>query len=1114
MTETAQPVERRRRVSEIRTFLFVDVRGYSRFTVEHGDEAAARLVAKFAALAQEGVAARGGEVIELRGDEALAVFSSVRQALRAAVELQGRFVRESVAEPSLPLAVGIGLDAGEAVPVEGGYRGAALNLAARLCSLAGPGEVLASDGVVHLAQKIDGLAYAERGLVQLKGFAEPVKVIQIVPEADHGDVPEGVVASDEAAAGIQVEQRLPIGGFLGSLPSGALVARDQELGQILTAVDAVVGGAGRLVLLAGEPGAGKTRLAQEVTLTARNRGFLMATGICYEQRQAVPYYPFLDVVAALFGAASVSIRSQLAHRWPYLGRLLPEARIPGFVVGSDDQEEQERLFRAVTGFVQAMAEIVPVALLLDDLHWADGSSLGLLQHLARHTRADRILILGTYRDVEVGRQHPLERALRDLHREGLVERVAVRRMAQEGTAALIAAAFGEAEVSPEFAGLVHRHTEGNPFFTQEVLRALVERGDIYRENGRWTRKGTEEIEVPESVRSVVGERLSRLSERVQEVLYEASVLGQTFAFDDLQGIGDRPEQEVEEALEEATAAGLVRESEKDAYSFDHVLIQQALYAELSPRRRRRLHLAAAQALERSPEETRANRVAELAWHYLQGDDAARALPYAITAGDQAEVVFAHVEAEQRYRTALELARKLHDAEREVGLLERLGRVLSLTGRYDEALDLLQRVAEGYRQRGDLDAEASVVAQMLYIAGSRRALHEGLTLTTAFQERLPEGVVPSRGLVAFYTELSTVLRGLARHDEMLAAAERAVELARSLGDEHVLAHALGRLGMALGLLGRGEEARRVLEEAIPVLEREGDLTQLARAYDNLSGVYENRGDLAAAIRYRRLAGDVGEQLGDPQRTAFETSALGQLLIDDGAWEEARATLERALAAAGRSESPSSAAEAVDFLGWLSLLEGKLEEAAQHTERLIDLAEISDEPITGLCAQWLLLQRDLLEGRTDLAVTRYDAADVEAKVWPFLRVPFLAPLAEAHLELGQEELAEELLASSFAQLRGPNMRALLVYPLRARAKLLTRQRRWEEATDVLEELLTLSRSVPYPYHEALALYEYGIMNVQRGEPQQARGRLEEALMIFQRLGARPYIERTERALNELD
>ena len=168
--------------ARIQTFLIADVRGYTLFTQQRGDEAAAKLAAKFARIAREIVHRRSGSVIELRGDEALAVFSSARQAVAAAVDLQERLVDETIDEPELPMPVGIGLDAGEGVPLEGGYRGGALNLAARLCGQAGPGEILASRSVTHLARHIDGVRYVDRGKVQLKNLTDPVELVRIVPE--------------------------------------------------------------------------------------------------------------------------------------------------------------------------------------------------------------------------------------------------------------------------------------------------------------------------------------------------------------------------------------------------------------------------------------------------------------------------------------------------------------------------------------------------------------------------------------------------------------------------------------------------------------------------------------------------------------------------------------------------------------------------------------------------------------------------------------------------------------------------------------------------------------------------------------------------------------------
>jgi WD40 repeat protein/class 3 adenylate cyclase len=237
---------------EIKIFLIADVRGYTRFTQERGDEAAARLAGKFAAVAREGVESSGGSVIELRGDEALAVFSSPRQAIRAAVGLQSRFLEETSADPSLPLRVGIGLDAGEAVPVEDGYRGGPLNVAARLCAQAAAGEVLASQEVVHLARRVEGVMFVEHGRLQLKGLAQPVQVMRVVLEA--ANPYKGLRPFDEADAP----------DFFGrEALTAELVARLSELGQ-----------QSRFLAVVGPSGSGKSSVVRAGFVPAIRGGAL------------------------------------------------------------------------------------------------------------------------------------------------------------------------------------------------------------------------------------------------------------------------------------------------------------------------------------------------------------------------------------------------------------------------------------------------------------------------------------------------------------------------------------------------------------------------------------------------------------------------------------------------------------------------------------------------------------------------------------------------------------------------------------------------------------------------------------------------------------------------
>lgn len=1087
MAETAASGSVESRVGGIHTFLIADVRGYTRFTVERGDAAAAQLARKFAAIANDVIGRHEGSVIELRGDEALAVFTSARQALRAATGLQARVAEESLAEPELAMRIGIGLDAGEAIPVDGGFRGAALNLAARLCSLAGAGEVLASDTVISLARRLDGLEYLERGMVPLKGFSDPVRVMQVVEEA---------ARVEEPAAALHMP--LPIGGFLGALPAGPLVARDAELERVLDLLDAVAGGSGRLIMLAGEPGAGKTRLAQEVTMAARNRDFVVATGTCYEARQSVPYYPFLDALAGLYGAASSGLRSSGALKWPHLSRLLPEAGIGPAGMDVDGQHEQERLFRAVAAFVQAMAEDRPVALFLDDLHWADGSSLELLRHLAKHTRGHAVLILGTYRDVEVGRQHPLEHALLDLTREGLLERVPIRRLDHDGTSALIAAIFGQQEISDEFADLVYQHTEGNPFFTQEVLRAMVERGDVFQSGTNWDRRSIDEIEVPESVRSVIGRRLSRLPETAQETMREASVLGPAFGFDDLAAMSELSEAEIERSLEEAEGAGLIRDLGRDRYSFNHALTQQSLYAELSSRRRRRLHLAAGEAIESLPERKRKDRTGELAWHFLEGDDSERALRYSLAAGNEAREVFAWSEAERHFRTALELAEELEDRQGTAESNFKLGETLQVSGDHEGALPFLDKAADLYASLGDVLAQGRAL-QLATFACVQTNRMERRDPLLAQVEALIDAVAqldPSVEQVAFFTHNANTYWGRGRLGASEDMGNRAAEAVRALGNETLLVRVEMDQAERRATSGHIRDALVVAESMIPRAEALGDMEAIYAAYSTAAELSMVSGRLKDSLAYRKRDLEAASLMGRAFESTFALVNLAQVTFYLGDWQASWEYAQRALDQAEALVLGFATRAARMNLGQLAAARGEWEEARQLLEHAVQ--DQSGPLHMGRYSGSGLARLEIKEGYASSAIARLERLIAETDPADADMGVMLPVLALALAISGDGKRGEEVARDALTHNAENALACVEAWP--ALGVALARQGRHEEAAEAFRTGRDLAHSMAYPYAEATVLAWWG-------REEHSRERLEEALEIFRRLGARKDVEEVE-------
>jgi transcriptional regulator with XRE-family HTH domain/tetratricopeptide (TPR) repeat protein len=947
--------------------------------------------------------------------------------------------------------------------------------------------------------------------------------------------PTPAVRSSAARAAVP---RVPVGGFLGALPDSPLVARDAEMERLLAALDRAVQGDGRLVLLAGEPGIGKTRLAQELTVAARERGVLVATGRCYEPQQSVAYYPFLEALALAYSAAPADLRTTVPHRWPEVARLLPDqvpdqegiatspsGTTPSGAAPAGGGHDQQRLFWQTTAFLQALATRRPVALLLDDLHWADASSLDLLQHLARQTRTARLLLLGTYRDVAVGRQHPLQTALRDLRRDRLIERIDVRRLSLEGTRALVVAQL-EAKsttatvtaLSDDSIRLLFERTEGNPFFTQEVVQTLMARGDATAlQGGDSFQHSLVDLDLPESIRAVIGERLSRLSPVAQEVLREASVLGQTWAFEELQALGGRGEADLEAALEEAVNAGLIQEAGRDSYTFSHALIQQALYRELSSRKKRRLHRAAGEVLEQLPTRRRERRAAEVAWHYLEADEAARALPYALQAGDQAEAVYADTEAEQHYQTAVERAHEIGDEASEARALEQLGTTLVRLGRQDAGFEYLDRSLRGYQAVQDRAGELRVIAELIGIYANRGALDEGVARAQAVlgaaeaELQTTDALAPAVGAVYVSFAGASYLRG--RFQEALEWAGRAEALARAARDDALLLEAL--LWRNLAAVELGADGQRVgWDRLITLAERLGHLGILAWSLTGAGYEYLEDGAFARAGLYLQRAVEVAEQRRIPARIASTLLNCGECSFLAGEWARARQEFATAVVLRQESEPHGTNWDSAGLplgLGKQDLAEGHEGEGTRLLQEALDLAGRIDEWQSLIVATTTLAERDLLAGRAVAAHERLAALPAQPGIRDSFRsMSILVPaLAWAHLEMGRDEEAAAIMTTLPS--RAP--RISVVEARRVRALIAIRQERWGDAASDLDEAIDVARAMPYPYAEAKALYVCGQLHAAKGEPELAREKYEAALLVCARLGEGLYRPHIERALTAL-
>jgi DNA-binding SARP family transcriptional activator len=489
-------------------------------------------------------------------------------------------------------------------------------------------------------------------------------------------------------------------------PAGAsFVGREAELGRLRGLWAGVSGGEQAAAFLAGEAGIGKTRLAAELARALQEEGALVLYGRC-DEGLAVPYQPFVEALRPYARAIGLDrLRVELGPLAPQFGRLLPELEGLGEPAGGDPESARFALFEAVTGLLEAATRAQPVLLVLDDLHWAAPPTLLMLRHLIRSERTLGGLVLGTYRETEVNAAHPLSALRADLQRDASTTTVRVGGLDERGIAALLEAAAGHVIDEPgrEFARVLQSGTGGNPFFIREVLAHLVESGAIYRAGGRWTTDlGAAELEVPEGLRQVIGDRVARLPEPARRALGVAAVAGPGFTLALLEAVQGK-QADLLDGLDQAASAGLLAETGPAEYAFAHALVRQTIYDAHGSARRARLHRQLGEALEALGDAD--SHVEALAHHFAEAaadGQAAKAATYALVAGRRASARLAFEDAAAHYERglqALQLA-PAPEEERRGELLLALGVARWNVGDMDRAREACRLAAELAERRGE------------------------------------------------------------------------------------------------------------------------------------------------------------------------------------------------------------------------------------------------------------------------------------------------------------------------------------------------------------------------------------------------------------------------------
>ncbi|HKG96634.1 MAG TPA: AAA family ATPase, partial [Pyrinomonadaceae bacterium] len=725
----------------------------------------------------------------------------------------------------------------------------------------------------------------------------------------------------------------PAVAILDALSRGRLVGRNEELAEVRELWQRAREGRGHAVLLSGEPGAGKTRLARELTIQAAVDGAVVLSGGCYEYEAATPYLPFVEAFRRWVREekSDEKLRESLSDAAIQIAKLAPEieTRLGSFPERQAAGAHEERLlfFDAVAQVFSNIARRQSLLFYADDLHWADRGTLWLLGHLLRRLRNERVLMVGAYRETELDRAHPLAKSLVDWNRERLITRVALRRFNESETADQLSALLGEA-VSGEFAVAVHRETEGNPFFVEEVLKALIEKGSVRRESGRWRRCDMEQLLIPQSVKEAIGNRLDRVSQNCNEVLRVCAILGKVFTFEELSAAAEQNEDTLLDALDEATTAQLITAGSGDSFSFTHDKIREVLYEELNPIRRRRLHRHVAEGLKQNCERSQCA-VEKLAHHYIQAGDHEQGLEYAKQAAAEAIRVFAFDEAIAAYGRARDCAEALGLNEEQLAQEEAIGKAFMLHG------DTI-------------------------LAGE----HFERALALATEPTHPCASPMPGSVVIGYRRRPTRQRVLARSFAGPDPVANPLETANALATEARFHHLAGRHKKAIELLLRAGELIAPAAESDSVSTVAAPM--ISQVYAFTAGAYQHYGLYTEADRWARRSIEFGEKHNILFAQAAGYEFLGEDSVLTGNYEAGLEYGEREIEIANKLHSRERRAWAHWYGGQCRLLLGQFERSEQEFADGIALAEAIGENRVVCLLRASLAVAQVMQGRHDEAL----------------------------------------------------------------------------------------------------------------------------------------------------
>jgi tetratricopeptide (TPR) repeat protein len=742
------------------------------------------------------------------------------------------------------------------------------------------------------------------------------------------------------------------------------VGRESEMDELKSHLKESTNGHGKLVLIVGEMGIGKSRLADELGRYARNQDILFLKGKSLYKENSEPYLPFVEAFSGYLSGEKdypdVDSRAVMGAygEEPFSLGLLPlrqSSEVASVIKKANLNflQERDRLFESICELVIEISEKRPLLLVLDDLQWADDGTLQVLHYLARNIRSNKVLIVGTYCPEDLnnngGKLNSLPETIRRMRIEKLFSEIKLNRFNDKCTTLMIESLVGKQSLPNGFSKMLFKESEGNPFFIEEVLKSLVNEGLIDVASYKWAANyDFSQIRIPSTVRDVIARRIDTLDDKTKSILKVASVIGNSFTFELLFQISDVDEEEVIDAIDASIELNIIHEdssSSEERYKFDHALIREIIYSSMSKSRRRLMHKRIGNCIEKLYRNKLDDMIYYLAHHFYLGKDIEKTLLYSVLAGDRASKTYAPEDATSYYVMALraleQMETKTENMVTKLGVVSKLGEIFNTIGEWDVSLDYQKQALKLSKRIGNDLERARAYRTIGHIKQNKGEYDEALSNFKSGLD-ISQKINDIHGMADTYRGLGRVFWRKGEFERAIENYEKGLSLTKKINDERLMAKTYIEMANIYSELGDWEKAIEYQESSLKVLTKLKDYYEMGRSYNNIGVTYARKGDMKKAIKEYEKCIELSDKTGNIRMAGWALFNAAEAYARIGELDKALNCCNRSLAIFERLDEKLGISGSFLSYGIIFKLQKNWDEAIKFFEKSMQLRQELEIP----------------------------------------------------------------------------------------------------------------------------------------------------------------------------